>query len=213
LPKLEIHEETSPRPISKTANEELAYRLRQQRIAADFGYFALKNDSLEEMLQEAAKLAALGLNASHAKSLRHLGKGSGFLVKAGVGWKPGVVGRATVGDDMESPAGYAFHTEGAVISNHLGTEGRFRTPSLLAEHGIKRALNVIIRCDNERYGVLEVDSPGEGLFDEEDVAFMESFAAILGVAIQRNERAGQLREALRHREVLIQEASHRSKIL
>lgn len=58
---------------------------------------------------------------------------------------------------------------------------------LLAEHGVKRALNVIIRCDEKAYGVLEVDSLSGGKFDEADVAFMESFAAILGVALQRDE--------------------------
>ncbi|WP_312223699.1 sensor histidine kinase [Rhizobium rhizoryzae] len=211
MPELDIHEEASPRPDLKPLHEELSYRLRQQRIAADFGYIALKTENLADLLQEAARLSASGLNASHAKYLRHLGDGAGFLVTAGVGWKPGVVGEAKVGDDLESPAGYAFHTEKAVISNHLANEERFRTPTLLVEHGIKRALNVIIRSESKRYGVLEVDSPGEGRFDEEDVAFMESFASILGVAMQREERDVKLREAVRHQEVLTQEASHRVK--
>ncbi|ASS53308.1 sensor histidine kinase [Rhizobium leguminosarum] len=207
----EVHEEASPHPDRKAAPEELVYRLRQQRIAADFGYFALKTENLDELLQEATRLAAEGLDASFAKYLRHLGDGSGFLVAAGVGWGPGVVGHARVGDDMESPAGYAFHTEKAVISNHLSNEERFRTPALLVEHGIKRALNVIIRCDERRYGVLEVDTPGEGQFDESDVAFLESFASMLGVAMQRGEREARLRESIRHQEVLTLEASHRVK--
>jgi hypothetical protein len=31
-----------------------------------------------------------------------------------------------------------------VISNHLENEQRFRTPELLVEHGIRRAMNVIL---------------------------------------------------------------------
>jgi len=50
LAELVIHEDTLPSPISKTAYEELAYRAWQQRIAADFVYFALKNGSWKEML-------------------------------------------------------------------------------------------------------------------------------------------------------------------
>ncbi|MBY3088595.1 GAF domain-containing protein [Rhizobium laguerreae] len=211
MSELEIQQDPLPSPNRKAAPKELAYRLRQQRIAADFGYFALKTEDLDELLQEATRLAAEGLDASFAKYLRHLGDGSGFLVAAGVGWGPGVVGRARVGDEMESPAGYAFHTEKAVISNHLSSEERFRTPALLIEHGIKRALNVIIRSEERRYGVLEVDTPGEGQFDEADVAFLESFASMLGVAIQRGEREARLREAIRHQEVLTLEASHRVK--
>src|SRR5690348_17421086 len=45
-----------------------------------------------------------------------------------------------------------------VISNHLGEEDRFRTPELLLEHGIHRAINVILQGDQEPFGVLEVDS-------------------------------------------------------
>jgi two-component sensor histidine kinase len=211
LPELDIHEEQSPNPEQKSTSDQLAYRLRQQRIAAEFGYVALKTTDMHELLQEACRLCALGMNSRFAKFLCHSGNGAGFLVEAGVGWNPGVVGKATVGDDMESPAGYAFHTEKAVISNHLDNEERFRTPSLLVEHGIKRALNVIIQSGERRYGVLEVDTPSEGKFDDADVSFMESFAAILGVALQRDERDQQLRQALLHQEVLTQEASHRVK--
>ncbi|MGZ2426136.1 sensor histidine kinase [Rhizobium laguerreae] len=211
MSELEFQQDPPPSPERKAAPEELVYRLRQQRIAADFGYFALKTEELDELLQEATRLAAEGLDTSFAKYLRHLGDGAGFLVAAGVGWGPGVVGRARVGDEMESPAGYAFHTEKAVISNHLSSEERFRTPALLIEHGIKRALNVIIRNEERRYGVLEVDTPGEGQFDEADVAFLESFASMLGVAMQRGEREARLREAIRHQEVLTLEASHRVK--
>ncbi|MBW6426024.1 GAF domain-containing protein [Rhizobium sp. XQZ8] len=211
MAELEIHEETSPRPEVRLVTDELDYRLRQQRIAAEFGYFALKSEDLGDLLQEATRLAAAGVDVAHAKYLQHIGSGAGFIVAAGVGWKPGVVGQATVGDDMESPAGYAYHTGKAVISNHLANEERFRTPTLLVEHGIRRALNVIIQTDRARYGVLEVDTPSEGHFDEADVAFLESFASILGVAIQREERDEAVREALKHQEVLTLEASHRVK--
>lgn len=211
MPELQLHEEESPNPDQNPPADELDYRLRQQRVVAQFGYMALKTHDLHDLLQEATRFCAYGMSSRYTKYMRHLGGGAGFLVEAGVGWNEGVVGRATVGDDLESPAGYAFHTGKAVISNHLSNEERFRTPSLLAEHGIARALNVIIQSDRKRYGVLEVDSPGEGRFDEADVAFMEGLAAILGVALQRDEREQELRDALRHQEVLTQEVSHRVK--
>src|ERR1700757_4798843 len=76
----------------------------------------------------------------------------------GNGWGEGVVGTASVGADLESPAGYALHTGKPVISNHLENEQRFRTPELLLEHGIHRAMNVILQGDGVPFGVLEVDS-------------------------------------------------------
>ena len=108
-------------------------------------------------------------------------------VRAGVGWAAGVVGVATVGADLESPAGFALKTGGAVISNHLQEEARFRTPSLLVEHGVKRAINVVIAAGpaSHPFGVLEVDSPSEGRFEKADLDFMRGFASLLGVAIER----------------------------
>lgn len=60
---------------------------------------------------------------------------------AGVGWKAGYVGSARSGADLDSPAGYAFQTGAAVISNHLENETRFRTPKILADHEVRRAIS------------------------------------------------------------------------
>jgi hypothetical protein len=57
-----------------------------------------------------------------------------------VGWEPDCIGRAVVGADLASPAGYALKTGRPVISNHLENETRFRTPELMASHGIRRAV-------------------------------------------------------------------------
>jgi GAF domain-containing protein len=119
-----------------------------------------------------------------------------FLVTAGVGWGPDVVGVATVGADIESPAGYALRTGKPVISNHLENEERFRTPELLVRHGIRRAMNVILQGDGSPYGVLEVDSRSEGEFSENDITFLQGAANILGMAIERQRYERQLKTAL-----------------
>ncbi|TCM45528.1 two-component sensor histidine kinase [Rhizobium sp. PP-F2F-G48] len=214
----DVHEEPSPRAPETRPSVQLLYRLQQQRLLAEFGYFALSTGDFGALLQEATRVAAQGLEVKFSKLLEHRGNAAGFLVVAGVGWNPGVVGRATVGDDMESPAGYAFHSAQVVISNHLANEQRFRTPSLLVEHGVTRAINVIIQTEETRYGVLEVDTPSEGRFDEDDASFLKGLAALLGVAIQRDRREAELKRsenalkaAMAFQEVLTQEASHRVK--
>ncbi|WP_410218481.1 sensor histidine kinase [Paracoccus sp. (in: a-proteobacteria)] len=200
------------------AAEELAYRLRQQQLAADFGLYALRTRDTDALLQEATRICALGLHSEFCKVMRYLPSEEQFIVQAGVGWKPGVIGFARLGADAESSTGYAFHTGAPVISNHLTKESRFRTPALLVEHGIKRAINVLIQGDGGRYGVLEVDSPTEGRFTKADLAFMQGFANLLGVALERQQaeearQAGerQLQEAKAHQEVLTREISHRVK--
>ena len=201
-----------------TAAEELAYRLHQQRLTAEFGHFALKTHDLPALLEEATRLCATGLRSELCKIMEYLPAEHQFIVRAGIGWKAGVVGQERVGADLESPSGYAFQTGQPVISNHLEVETRFRTPKLLSECGVKRAINVLIQGDGDRFGVLEVDSPTEGRFTEADLAFLEGFANLLGVAIDRQRAEEALREneqllqrALSHQEVLTQEVSHRVK--
>ena len=85
---------------------------------------------------ETARLTAEGLETEFCKVLEYRRAESRFLVTAGVGWDPEVVGKATVDADIESPAGYALITGKPVISNHLENEERFRNtrPSGATRH-------------------------------------------------------------------------------
>src|SRR6266550_4415126 len=151
------------------------------------------------------------MDAEFCKILEFLPAQNRFLVRAGVGWHEGIVGRATVGADLESPSGFALRTGKPVISNHLENEQRFRTPELLVEHGIRRAMNVILQGDGSPYGVLEVDSRSEGEFTEHDIAFLQGAANILGMAIERQRHERALTAALEHQKVLVKEINHRVK--
>ncbi|MEP9402197.1 sensor histidine kinase [Sphingomonas silueang] len=191
--------------------DAIRYRLDQQRILARFGGIALRSRDIDEIVRAAVELAAEGMRTRLAKFLHHDGEGGTLVVRAGVGWREGVVGGAEMGDDMASPAGFAFRTGEAVISNHLDQEKRFRTPGFMADHGVKRAINVLVEANGKRFGVLEVDSRKDGRFEEDDLAFMQGFANLIGVAIERLEAEAQLRAAIEHQELLTREASHRVK--
>jgi two-component sensor histidine kinase len=189
--------------------EVLRLRIQQQQILSDFGVLALKGTPFPELLDQATRLAADGLEAEFAKVLEYLPEENRFLVCAGVGWQAGVVGTATVGADTASPAGYALQTGKAVISNHLEIEERFRTPELLVHYGIRRAMNVILGGDGTPFGVLEVDSRSEGEFSQTDIVFLRGVANILGMAIERQRMEEDLRRALKRQDLLMQEVNHR----
>lgn len=193
----------------ETSVHVLRLRIRQQQILADFGVLALKGTPFPELLDEATRSAAAGLEAEFAKVLKYLPEENRFLVCAGVGWEPGVVGTATVGADTASPAGYALQTGKALISNHLEIEERFRTPELLVQYGIRRAMNVILGGDGTPFGVLEVDSRSPGEFSESDIVFLRGVANILGMAIERQRMEEDLRKALDRQQVLMREVNHR----
>lgn len=212
---------SEPRLVSQTASDaildrqdELPYRRRQQALLREFGSAALQTRNFRHILQLATELSARGLGCSYAKVLEYLPDEKRLIVRAGIGWPAGTVDHVSLGADIESPAGFAFQTGQSVISNHLQEETRFRTPKLLAEHGIKRAINVLIRRGGEGdtpFGVLEADSPDPGQFDDADADFLAGFAGLLGIAIERQHADTKLQEALDHETLLTREMSHRVK--
>lgn len=191
--------------------DELSYRLGQQKSLADFGSEALRSPDASFMLNSAARLAAKGMQTKLAKVLRFSDDNRNLLIVAGVGWKPGIVGEVMLGADAGSPAGYAFQTNEAVISNHLDDEDTFRTPDFMREHGVKRAINILIQVHGKSWGVLEVDSTKPGRFESADLEFMRGFANMIGVALERSSVEEELRSARKHQELLTREASHRVK--
>src|SRR5271169_3121980 len=189
----------------------LRLRIRQQELLAELGVLALQRLSFMSMLNHTARMTAEGLEAEYCKVMEYIPAGNRLLVRAGVGWGEGVVGSASVGADLASPAGYALRTGKPVISNHLENEQRFRTPELLVEHGIRRAMNVILQGDGSPFGVLEVDSKSDGEFGEHDVAFLQGAANILGMAIEQQRYERKLQAALDRHQVLLKENNHRVK--
>ena len=189
----------------------LRLRIRQQELLAELGVLALQRTSFADLLNHTARMTAEGLDAEYCKIMEYIPADKRLLVRAGVGWGEGVVGNATVGADLDSPAGYALHTGKPVISNHLENEERFRTPELLVEHGIRRAMNVILQGDGLPFGVLEVDSRSEGEFSKHDIAFLQGAANILGMAIEQQQYQRKLQAALDRHQILLKEVNHRVK--
>lgn len=189
----------------------LALRIRQQEILSELGVMSLQHTPFQELLDQTARLVAEGLQAEYSKVLQYLPDEKRLLVKAGVGWPRDVVGKASVGADIASPAGFALRTGKPVISNHLENEERFGTPELLVQNGIRRAMNVILQGDGTPFGVLEVDSRTEGDFVPHDIAFLQGAANIIGMAIERQRHEQNLKIALERQRILMRELNHRVK--
>src|SRR5580658_10595427 len=199
---------TSNERPDELTGRTLRQRIRQQELLAELGVLALQRTSFSDMLNHTARMTAEGLGAEYCKVLEYIPAENRLLVCAGVGWEEGIVGSASVGADLASPAGYALRTGKPVISNHLENEERFRTPELLAEHGIRRAMNVILQGDGLPFGVLEVDSQSEGEFGEHDIAFLQGAANILGMAIEQQQYQRKLQVALDRHQILLKEVNH-----
>jgi two-component sensor histidine kinase len=206
-----VVEHAASEAVPDLTRQALEQRIRQQEILSELGVLALHGATFDDLLGATVRLTAEGLRVQFCKVLRHVPEENRLQVVAGVGWDKGIVGVASVGADLASPAGFALQTGKAVISNHLENEERFRTPDLLAQHGIRRAMNVILQGDGKPFGVLEVDSKSDHEFVEHDLAFLQGAANVLGMAIERERNERQLKAALARQQFLVKEMNHRVK--
>jgi two-component sensor histidine kinase len=184
--------------------------LRQQLAALSrFGDHALRTHDLNSLLQEASEQVSEATGIELVKVLELLPDRETMLVRAGVNWKPGVVGYVVFGAHERSPGGYALQTDEPVVSEDLAHETRFEIPDVLVEHNVTSMVNVVIRGEREAWGVLEVDSREEREFNEDDIAFLQNYANLLAAAIERLQNEAELRQAADHNNILLGELQHR----
>lgn len=181
---------------------------KQIEALSAFGGQSLRTHDLDQLLHEACRQVSEATGIQLVKVLELLPGGDTLLVRAGVNWKPGVVGHATISAHANSPAGFALQ-EGAPVISRVEQEDRFAIPRLLTEHGVKSTVNVVIRGERAAWGVLEVDARQRRRFDDHDVAFLQNYANLLASAIERLQTEVDLRAAVTRAEILLGELNHR----
>ena len=77
-----------------------------------------------------------------------------------MGWKPGIVGKATSKASDRTSEGHALKTGGPMISPNIAMETRFSYPPFLVENGVKAVANMVILGGNKQppFGLLQIDS-------------------------------------------------------
>src|SRR4051812_39213916 len=193
-----------------TDHEEL---LAQQAALAEFGEFALRTDDLDPILNEACRLVGRALGTDLAKVMERQADGRTLLVRAGVGWKPGLVGRLEITTEEDTSTAHALATGEPVISPDLAREERFRIARFVVEHGVEALANVPIRGVDGKppYGILEVDSRRPRRFTGTDTDFLRTYANLLAEAIERVRVLRELRTAVADKGRLLRELQHRVK--
>jgi GAF domain-containing protein len=198
----------------RTPEEELKARVRCQEALIGLGKSALSDAGLPELLDGAARTVAEVLSVEYCKILELSPDGTELLLRAGVGWKEGYVGRVTVGANLESQAGYALISGGPVVVEDLGTEDRFNGPRLLLEHGVVSGISTIIYLDGHPYGVVGAHTKRKRQFNDEEIDFLEDVAELLGAAMERRQTEetarstiGERARAARRRLVFLAEAN------
>ena len=187
--------------------------LTQQTALARFGEFALRSDDLTAILQAACRLVGGGLGTEFAKVMELRPDGQTLRVRAGTGWRPGIVGAKKVKAEAGSSDRLALDSGEAVVAPDLDSEERFTWPAFVDEHGVKAFVNVnILGRDGESpYGILEVDTRTPRQFTESDIDFLRTYANLIAAAVARFNILEDLRREAEEKARLFTELQHRVK--
>jgi signal transduction histidine kinase/CheY-like chemotaxis protein len=190
--------------------------LRQQTVLAKFGELALRSDDLDEILTEACRLAGDALGTDLAKVVELQGDGKTLLVRAGVGWNPGVIGKATITAEHDTSEGHALRTGEPMISPDIDKETRFRYSQFLIDNNVRAVANVLIIGGHGRppFGILQIDSHIPRAFTESDTLFLRSYANLIAGAVDRIRVVGEVRDGeARLRAILEDRVAERTREL
>jgi GAF domain-containing protein len=154
LRRLDLYARQAADFIERTRMEEtLRIRARQQEAIAKLGELALREHDLDRVFADATATIAETLEIEHSKVLELRPGGADLLLRAGVGWQDGLVGKATVAAGQCSQAGYTLLSDVPVVAPDLREEQRFTGPPLLVEHGVVSGMSCVIRdSDGAQWG-------------------------------------------------------------
>ncbi|MGR3301292.1 MAG: ATP-binding protein [Candidatus Scalindua sp.] len=175
--------------------KELEMHVRQQRAITFLWHKALRSHDLTDLMNEVVRKVAEILDNEFCKVLELLPPDyDEMLLRAGVGWKDGLVGNATVHTGLDSQAGYTLNSKKPVVVEDINTETRFSVSQLLLEHNVVSGMGIAIQGPDGPWGVLDTHTTRHTTFTKDDINFLHSVANILTNAIDRKRSEEQLIE-------------------
>ena len=184
--------------------EEALRHAARQKVIARIGVEASRATSLEGILEITNRATADVLEVELFEVLRLSPDGSSLRLFSGFGWTAGLVGRCIIPVDVDSHTEFVLQSDEPVHVENFSKESRFSAPALLLDHDVVSGLSVTIRLRGEPWGILGAHSREERFFNEEDIDFIKSVAALLAVVIERlafqntlSESEGRMRDAQR----------------
>lgn len=185
-------------------------REQEQQGVAELGRMALIGTGAQELMEHAVRLVASALKADRVRVLELMPNGKDLLLRAGVGWRDGQVGTATVSLE-NTQVGYLFHGNEPLIIEDFRTDDRFKVSRLLQEHPVRSGIRAVIRGVSAPFGELAAYTKRPRHFTEQDSVFMRALANVLAEAFirlkaeqSREETLRRLREVDEARQRLLQ---------
>jgi nitrogen-specific signal transduction histidine kinase/HAMP domain-containing protein/ActR/RegA family two-component response regulator len=175
------------------AEKTLLNRSFQQTVVAALGQFAMVSNDVSALLNQAVMLVAQTLEVEYCHVLELQPGGKFLLLRAGVGWKSGCVGKVVLPADPRTECGFTLGAGEALAFERLPAETRFRGSSLLTDHGVVSGISVAIAGHGQAFGTLGAHTAHQRRFTEDEIHFLFSLATVLAMAVERIHSEAELR--------------------
>jgi signal transduction histidine kinase/ActR/RegA family two-component response regulator len=177
------HARTWPgRLAARWRGEGGSVEARRQTALLGLGQLALEGAESKELLAHATALVARILDVPFSAVFAWEPDDKRLRVVAGVGWRSGVVGRATL-DGAASP--HVWRATDPVVFDLRAGEPALADAALLQGHEIASGLGVALTPRGRAYGMLAAFDGTRRRFSTGEVAFVRTAAKILAVALGR----------------------------
>ncbi len=183
---------------------ELRDQVRQQEALVQLAERAMAEPDLDSLLNDAVGTIARTLAVDSVCVLELLPGDADLLLRAGCGWKGGLVGSVIASMDPDSCARYILQSPLPVITADFAAETRFKADPYLQQHGCVSGMHVAIAGrDDRHYGILGVGTATRRQFTVQEIAFLAGVAILLAGAVAR-------RQLEQRHELMIRDMRHRS---
>ncbi len=172
----------------------LAQRSEQRRALSQLGMEALSGLPIEALKRRAADVLHASLPADHASVMIPV---DAHLIR--IDTSVGVEAHHWEGQTLPTDAslgGWVLRRGVGMASRDLRLESRFPVPDALRQSAIRSGLAAPIRTSAEVWGVLVAGAKEPRAWSEDDVAFVQSVANVVGAAVQRARDADVVATAL-----------------
>lgn len=175
-------------------------RYRRLQVVAQLGLFALGTPNTQNVLQHAVELVTQVLEVEFAGVFELEEPGDTLSLRAGVGWSPGWVGKASIATRGDGLIARVVSMNEPVHVRELASDYRFAEEPILGEHGVVSALCVPLQVADlagSPTGVIGAYSSKRRLFSSGDANFLQAVANVVSTASLRSIAESQIRGAER----------------
>ena len=157
---------------------------RALQTVAELGARALSSTPVGDLLDAGMRLAREVTQSDHAVFFERSVGGDTLLMRAGGGWRPGVIGRVSISTGQGSFGRFTLQQPTRLVDT-LPSHPEFGLPAVLRDHGVQSMACVRLDGIGPPLGAVAVFNINDGPPCGEHLTFLQAIGNILAAAILR----------------------------